>query len=347
MLSLRVADSVWITPVASCVCSGEMHGLAHGRVDAAVRGIPVDRRPLCTPGFVVSMPMPPGTTIFLPSMEHVEVRVHVVLETLGVSGTRPAATARAIGSGGAGHGSSARPAAPAPTPSTMTTSTLRSTIASATSATRQRGHARRHARAADYATAVHMLSPPKSSLTEPSSNTASIASASSGAIDSTRRVVEALLVGDRQRVGDDDLADRAVLQPVDGRARQQAVRRRDVHVGRAAVDQQVRGAHDGARGVDHVVDDDARAALDVADDLGRDRDVVRALRPALVDERDVGAEPVGEAPGELAAARVGSDDHRVAVDVGCEVLGDHRHRGEVVDRDSRRSPGSGRCAGRR
>ena len=65
-----------------------------------------------------------------------------------------------------------------------------------------------------------------------------------------------------------------------------------------------------ARGVDHVVDDDARAAFDLTDDLGRDRDVVRALRAPLVDERDVGAEPIGEAAGELAAAGVGRDDHR-------------------------------------
>ncbi len=76
------------------------------------------------------------------------------------------------------------------------------------------------------------------------------------------------------------------------------------------------------------------AAVDLTDDLGRDRDVVRALRPALVDERDVGAEPVGEPPGELAATRVGRHDHRVAdlaFDVLDEVLREHRHRGEVVD----------------
>ena len=60
MLFFRVADSVWITPVASCVCSGEMHGASHGRVDAAVCGLPVDLAELCTPGFVMSMPMPRG-----------------------------------------------------------------------------------------------------------------------------------------------------------------------------------------------------------------------------------------------------------------------------------------------
>ena len=165
-----------------------------------------------------------------------------------------------------------------------------------------------------------MLSPPKSSLTEPSSNTASIASASSGAIESTRRVskrfsseIGTVLVTTTSRIG-------SVLQAVDGRARQQPVRRRDVDLDRAAVDEQVRRAHHGAGGVDHVVDDDARAAVDVTDDLGRDRDVVRALRAALVDERDVGAEPVGEAAGELAATGVGRHDHRVALDVLLQVL---------------------------
>ena len=101
-----------------------------------------------------------------------------------------------------------------------------------------------------------------------------------------------------------------------------------------AVEQQIGRAHDGARGVDDVVDDHAGAAVDLTDHFGRDRDVVRALRASLVDERDLGVEPVGESPGELAAARVGRDHRdRSARERVREILHEHRHRGEVVDRE--------------
>ena len=69
------------------------------------------------------------------------------------------------------------------------------------------------------------------------------------------------------------------FKPVDGRAGEQAVRRARSSTDAAPrVDEQLGGADHGARGVDHVVDEDALAALDLTDDLGRDRDVVRALR---------------------------------------------------------------------
>ena len=81
----------------------------------------------------------------------------------------------------------------------------------------------------------------------------------------------------------------------------------------APVDEQLGRARERAAGVDHVVDEHAGAAFDRADDLLGDRDVVRALRPVLVDERELGvdvvlAEAVREPAGELAAAGVGRDD---------------------------------------
>ena len=87
-----------------------------------------------------------------------------------------------------------------------------------------------------------------------------------------REAVEVLVVGDRQRVGDDHLAHGRVLQPVDGRARQQrrGWRRSDTRV-RTPLHEQLGGADDGAGGVDHVVDEHADAAVDLADDLGRPR----------------------------------------------------------------------------
>ena len=132
-----------------------------------------------------------------------------------------------------------------------------------------------------------------------------------GAIESTLEAVEVLLVGDRQRVGDHHLAHRGVLQPVDGRARQHAVggqRPRPPLPPRST--SRLAADGDGAGGVDHVVDEHAAVPSTVADDLGRLGDVVGALRPALVDERelrlDAGVlEAVGEAAGELAATGVG------------------------------------------
>ena len=58
---------------------------------------------------------------------------------------------------------------------------------------------------------------------------------------------------------------------------------------------------------------------------------MRALRPPLVDERDVGAEPVGVAASQLAAAGVGRDEHDLSVEHLAQVLLEHGHRGEVVD----------------
>ena len=103
---------------------------------------------------------------------------------------------------------------------------------------RARARGNQQHRADDKERATHyMLSPSKSSLTEPSSNTASIALASSGRNREHPQRVESLLVGNRQGVRDDDLAHRPVLQPIDRRAREQPVRCRDVDLGRAPIDQ--------------------------------------------------------------------------------------------------------------
>jgi hypothetical protein len=109
------------------------------------------------------------------------------------------------------------------------------------------------------------------------------------------------------------------------------VGRCDVHVGGTAIDEQVRGGHDGSRGVDHVVDDHARAPVDLADHLRCDGDVVRALRATLVDERDVAAEAVGVPPGELAATCVRCDEDGLTREGVPQVLLEHRYRGQVID----------------
>src|SRR5207244_12633760 len=65
--------------------------------------------------------------------------------------------------------------------------------------------------------------------------------------------------------------------------------------------------------VDHVVDDDGVAALDVTDQVHGDRGV-RPLAP-LVDDGQTGVEPLGHGAGPLHAPRVRRDDDGV-----CELL---------------------------
>ena len=83
--------------------------------------------------------------------------------------------------------------------------------------------------------------------------------------------------------------------------------------------------------VDDVVDDDHVPVLDVADDV-QDLDLVLPLAP-LVDDGELGAEPLGEGARALDAAGVRRDDgQRVEARVADRVEEDRR-REEVVDRD--------------
>src|SRR5439155_19281175 len=106
VLYLCVFDSVWMIPVTSCVCSGEMHTVLHGGL---MPPYPVAPLPLgssgnsCTPGLVVSMPSPAGTVTFWPFTNTSRWAWTWKVRRSAVSGTSPAARARAIGSGGAGH----------------------------------------------------------------------------------------------------------------------------------------------------------------------------------------------------------------------------------------------------
>ena len=84
-------------------------------------------------------------------------------------------------------------------------------------------------------------------------------------------------------------------------------------------------------GVDHVVDDDRGLAAHVADDVADLGDLLgRAL---LVEDRQLGAELVGELLVQLDAAGVGRDDDEVLQAEVVEVLREHHQRRHVVDRD--------------
>src|SRR6266545_2040355 len=139
---------------------------------------------------------------------------------------------------------------------------------------------------------------------------------------------------ERDRVRDDDLLDRALRDPLDGRAGEDRVRRVRVDLGRALVHQRVRRLRQGAGRVDHVVEEHRDLALHLADDVHDLGDV--RLRAPLVDDAERGAEPLRIGARALDAARVGRDDDdvlRVAVEALAHVLEQHRGRIEVVERD--------------
>ena len=100
---------------------------------------------------------------------------------------------------------------------------------------------------------------------------------------------------------------------------------------RAALLQHLGRLHQRAGGVDHVVHDHAVAALDLADDVHHFGDV--GLRPALVDDRQVAAQLLGQRARAHHAADVGRDDDQVVVVLALQVGQQHRRGVDVVDRD--------------
>ena len=80
------------------------------------------------------------------------------------------------------------------------------------------------------------------------------------------------------------------------------------------------------------------SAVDVADDLGGDGDVVRALGPALVDEGEVGldagvARQLAKRRASLPPPASGDTTTTSPSTSLGQVVGEQRHRGEVVDRE--------------
>jgi hypothetical protein len=87
-----------------------------------------------------------------------------------------------------------------------------------------------------------------------------------------------------------------------------------------------------ARGIDDVVDQHATAAVDVADDVHHLRDA-RAFSP-LVDDGEVGAEPLGDGARPKHAANVWGHDHQLgAVEPFLDVIDEDRLGVQVVERN--------------
>ena len=98
-----------------------------------------------------------------------------------------------------------------------------------------------------------------------------------------------------------------------------------------AVVEQLGGGADGPGGVDHVVDQDAVAALDVTDDVAGLDLVVGAARPRLVDQGQVEAEMLAVALGHLHPPGVGRHHDDVAAEVLAHVGLEDRGRHQVVE----------------
>src|SRR4051794_16388908 len=80
-----------------------MHAVAHGGLRPPQPAAPGMFGKSWTPGLVVSMPSPAGTVTFWPFTNTSRCEWTWNVRRSAVSGTSPAARARAIGSGGAGH----------------------------------------------------------------------------------------------------------------------------------------------------------------------------------------------------------------------------------------------------
>ena len=133
-----------------------------------------------------------------------------------------------------------------------------------------------------------------------------MASPMSGATDSVVIFGSRLRGGQRDRVGDDDLAQVEVADALDGRVAQDAVRRAGVDLGHALALERADDLDERAGRVDLVVDDDRALALDVADDVHQLGPVEVADAP-LLDDRQRRVEQLGERPRALGEAEVGHD----------------------------------------
>jgi probable F420-dependent oxidoreductase len=117
------------------------------------------------------------------------------------------------------------------------------------------------------AIADYGFSPPKISLTLVSSNTASMASAMILATESTSILSICFSGGSGSVLVMTTLEMREFFRRSMAGPGQHAVGGHGPHLGGAPLQQLLGGGHDGAAGVDHVVDEHAGAAVDVADDL--------------------------------------------------------------------------------
>jgi hypothetical protein len=109
---------------------------------------------------------------------------------------------------------------------------------------------------------------------------------------------------------------------LDRRTREHRVRAVGKHAPRAALLEHLGRLDQRSGGVDHVVHDHAVAVLDLADDVHHLGHV--GLGTALVDDRQVAAELLGQRARAHHAADVGRDDDEVGVVLALQIRQQHR-----------------------
>ena len=100
-----------------------------------------------------------------------------------------------------------------------------------------------------------------------------------------RQVIDLILAGNRHRIGDDDLLEWCRVQPFNSRTREDRVSGRCDHALGAVLQQGVRGLADGAGSINHVVHQQAEAALHVSDDFMHLNEIGVVRIMALMDDR--------------------------------------------------------------
>ena len=168
-----------------------------------------------------------------------------------------------------------------------------------------------HAVQPPWSEAQARFSPPKISETEVSSNTAPMTSAMMRATESTSSLSgwRSGLIGRVSVTTTREMCE--AVQAVGGRVREDGVGGHGPDLGRTGVVEQLGGGADGARRVDHVVDQDAVPALDLTHDVAGLDLVGRAPGPGLVHQGQFAAEVLAVALGHLHPPGVGGHHHHV------------------------------------
>src|SRR5215813_2774456 len=130
------------------------------------------------------------------------------------------------------------------------------------------------------------------------------------------------------RVGDDDLFDGRVLDARDGGTGEHAVHGGGDDAPRAFALERIHRLEEGARGIDHVVDDHHVLVLDLADQVHEDGHV-GPVAP-LVDDGKAGLEPLGDGPRALHAPRIRRDEDELFQVLLRQIVDDHGGRREEV-----------------
>ena len=137
--------------------------------------------------------------------------------------------------------------------------------------------------------------------------------------------------GKGNRVGDDDFIELRFGDARHGAAREHRVRAIREHFLRAVFFQRRGRLAERIRRVDDVVHDHAGATFDVADDVHHLGDV--RLGTALVDNREIGVEPLGDCARAHHPADIGRDNQQIVVVLLPEVTKQYGRRVDIVHRD--------------